>query len=245
MSSHSVIGVDVSKHRLDIHIHPEGLSLYFSNDPAGIEDLLRLLNEKSVHCIAIESTGGYERNLRYRLIEQDLPASLVNPRQVRDFAKAMGLLAKTDRLDAIALARFALHLEPRLYRQKPERRASGRARRRSPPADQRADRPEAIPRERAVPAGRASCTRIHAALIAAPSVCPRIVWSFLLAHARSPGELWRRLHLIPRIGISSADHAQRSGSPMRLGFAVPAAEPPPSLTKCSSRRGTPPAIALH
>lgn len=118
MSSHSVVGVDVSKHRLDIHIHPEGLSLYFSNDPSGIEDLLRLLNEKSVHCIAIESTGGYERNLLYRLVEQDLPASLVNPRQVRDFAKAMGLLAKTDRLDAIALARFALHLEPRLYRQK-------------------------------------------------------------------------------------------------------------------------------
>lgn len=120
MSSYSVVGVDVSKHRLDIHIHPEGVSLQFPNDSVGIEDLLQLLKEYSVQCIAIESTGGYERNLLYRLIEQDLPASLVNPRQVRDFAKAMGLLAKTDRLDAIALARFALHLKPRLYRQKPE-----------------------------------------------------------------------------------------------------------------------------
>lgn len=120
MSSRSFVGVDVSKHRLDIHIYPQGLSLEFSNDQIGIADLLQRLTQYSVQCITIESTGGYERNLLYRLVEQNLPAALVNPRQVRDFAKAMGLLAKTDRLDAIALARFALHLEPRLYRQKPE-----------------------------------------------------------------------------------------------------------------------------
>ncbi|MEO7403610.1 MAG: IS110 family transposase [Burkholderiales bacterium] len=119
MPSHSFVGVDVSKHRLDIHIHPEGLSLAFPNDQVGITDLLERFTKYSVQCIAIESTGGYERNLLCHLVEQNLPAALVNPRQVRDFAKAMGLLAKTDRLDAIALARFALHLEPRLYRQKP------------------------------------------------------------------------------------------------------------------------------
>ena len=120
MPSHSFIGVDVSKHRLDIHIHPEGLSLAFPNDQVGIADLLQRLKPYSIQCIAIESTGGYERNLLCRLVEQNLPAALVNPRQVRDFAKAMGLLAKTDRLDALAIARFACHLEPRLYRQKPE-----------------------------------------------------------------------------------------------------------------------------
>jgi transposase len=120
MSSRSFVGVDVSKHRLDIHIHPEGLSLQFPNDQIGIVDLLQQLTKYSVQCLAIESTGGYERNLLHHLVEQNLPAALVNPRQVRDFAKAMGFLAKTDRLDAIVLAHFALHLEPRLYRQKPE-----------------------------------------------------------------------------------------------------------------------------
>jgi transposase len=106
-------GVDVSKHHLDLCLWPSGLSLRVGNTPAGVESLLQHFRGEPIPArIAVESTGGYERQLLCRLLEAGLPVALVNPRPVRDFARALGLLAKTDKIDAHALARFAAEVRP-------------------------------------------------------------------------------------------------------------------------------------
>jgi len=116
MATTSTVGIDVSKHDLDVHLYPIGRSIQFSNDKEGIGGLLEELADHTIDRIAVESTGGYERDVLCRLLEMSLPVALVNPRPVRDFARAMGLLAKTDRIDASVLARFAAQLKPREHR---------------------------------------------------------------------------------------------------------------------------------
>lgn len=108
-------GIDVSKHHLDVHLHPVGQTTRYDNDPQGIGRLLRDLEPHAIERIAMESTGGYERTALYHLADAGLPVALVNPRPVRDYARAMGILAKTDRLDASVLARFAEQVKPRVY----------------------------------------------------------------------------------------------------------------------------------
>lgn len=116
MEVSQTVGVDVSKHQLDVFLDPSACSFNVSNDADGIRALIERLRKKDVELVAIESTGGYEREVLDRLIGSDIPVALVNPRQVRDFAKALGVLAKTDRLDAAVLARFAKQIRPRHYR---------------------------------------------------------------------------------------------------------------------------------
>ncbi|MDR3158622.1 MAG: IS110 family transposase [Zoogloeaceae bacterium] len=102
------VGVDVSKATLDIASLPEGALQQFTNDEAGIATIIAWLKEEhGVTRIAREATGGYETALA-----AGLPVAVVNPRRVRDFAKASGILAKTDKLDAQVLARFAEVIVP-------------------------------------------------------------------------------------------------------------------------------------
>lgn len=111
---HPFVGVDVSKDRLDVATHPEPRSWSVSNDETGIQDLVkRLLPLHPTH-VVLEATGGYEMPAVAALAAAALPVVVVNPRQTRDFAKAAGLLAKTDRLDAAALARFAEAMKPEI-----------------------------------------------------------------------------------------------------------------------------------
>jgi transposase len=112
--SHVFVGVDVSKDRLDVATHPEPGSWSVSNDEAGIEDLVQRLLPLRPERVVLEATGGYEMQALSALGAAGLPAVAVNPRQTRNFAKAAGLLAKTDRIDAIALARFAEALKPEI-----------------------------------------------------------------------------------------------------------------------------------
>jgi transposase len=105
-------GIDVSKTALDVALRPEGSSWRCANDEAGIADLVGRLQPLGPQLIVLEATGGLERLVVAALALAGLPVAVVNPRHVRDFAKASGRLAKTDALDAAALAHFAAALQP-------------------------------------------------------------------------------------------------------------------------------------
>lgn len=107
------VGIDVSKHSLDVCILPEGEALTVNNDPAGIDSLLDRLRQSPVELVVLEASGRYERPVAAALATAGIVLAVVNPRQARDFAKATGRLAKTDRIDAQILARFAAAIEPR------------------------------------------------------------------------------------------------------------------------------------
>jgi transposase len=106
------IGVDVSKASLDIyHLHDKQYT-QFTNDAKGIKKLIHYLSSISSAFIVMEATGGYEKPLANAIAKAHFNAAIVNPRQIRDFAKAMGRLAKTDRIDAYVIALFAQKMQP-------------------------------------------------------------------------------------------------------------------------------------
>lgn len=109
-----VVGIDVSKDRLDVACLPEAVlgSSIFENTERGRLALVEMLVPLTPRLIVIEATGGYHRLLVAALAAAGLPVVVVNPRQVRDFARAMGVLAKTDRIDAAVLARFGERVDP-------------------------------------------------------------------------------------------------------------------------------------
>lgn len=108
------VGVDVSKLTLDFDCLPVSAPQQFSNDAVGIAALVALLQNSGVERIVIEATGGWETPGVSALAVAKLPVVVVNPKQVRDFAKAMGHFAKTDKLDARVLALFGERLQPAL-----------------------------------------------------------------------------------------------------------------------------------
>ncbi len=106
------VGVDVSKECLDVAFRPTGGHRSFSNDPGGIEALVSRLVEERPTLVVLEASGGYERPAAAALAAEGLAVAVVNPRQARDFARATGRLAETDRLVAEILARFAEAVRP-------------------------------------------------------------------------------------------------------------------------------------
>lgn len=108
------VGIDVSKERLDVAIRPSSERESVTNDEAGIEALIQRLRKIQASLIVLEATGGFERSVTRALTSAELAVVVVNPRQVRDFAKATGQLAKTDSIDAEVLARFAEAVRPAL-----------------------------------------------------------------------------------------------------------------------------------
>lgn len=112
MSTARFVGVDVSKGHLDLHARPDGTAARYTNDPAGIATLLARVAELAPERIVLEATGGFEAPLAAALGAAGQPVVVVNPRQVRDFARATGQLAKTDALDAAVLAHFAEAIRP-------------------------------------------------------------------------------------------------------------------------------------
>jgi len=114
----AIVGIDVSKDRLDVAclaaaVHTSN-AMSYDNDSAGHAALVAWLKEVKPHLVVMESTGGYERLLVVALAAAGLPVVVVNPRQVRDFARAIGVLAKTDMIDAQVIARFGEKVDPRL-----------------------------------------------------------------------------------------------------------------------------------
>jgi transposase len=106
------VGIDVSKAHLDLAVGKVGEVTRLSNDENGIRQLITWLQEIQPDLIVVESTGGLERVLVTELYFAHLPVSLVNPGRVREFAKSIGQLAKTDKIDARLLARFAEAVQP-------------------------------------------------------------------------------------------------------------------------------------
>lgn len=99
-------GIDCSKDRLDVHIHPRDVSFSLANDETGWAALERRLSEERVAAVGIEASGGVERDVAHALLACGHRVELLNPLRVRQFAKAAGILAKNDRLDAGVIARF-------------------------------------------------------------------------------------------------------------------------------------------
>jgi transposase len=112
MSSQVFVGIDVAKGQLDIALRPTGERWAVTNDDTGIAALVTRLQEIVPQLIVLEATGSYQRAVVTALAAAGLPVVVVNPRQARDFAKATGQLAKTDVLDARALAHFADAVRP-------------------------------------------------------------------------------------------------------------------------------------
>lgn len=108
------VGIDVSKAGLDVAVRPVGNREFVANDAAGIEILVQRLRELQPALIVLEATGGVERAVTRALASAEFPVVVINPRQVRDFAKATGQLAKTDTIDAAVLARFGEAVRPAL-----------------------------------------------------------------------------------------------------------------------------------
>ena len=108
----TTVGIDTSKDRLDVVIIPNSQHQSFANDEQGCEQLASWLGDISPNLIAIEATGGYEMLAVSILSTVGLPIVVVNPRQVRNYAKALGKLAKTDMIDAGVIAEFAHNVQP-------------------------------------------------------------------------------------------------------------------------------------
>ena len=106
------VGIDVAKAQLDIALRPSGERWAMSNDASGVATLVERVQALHPTLIVLEATGGLERAVTSALATAGLPVVVVNPRQVRDFARATGQLAKTDALDARALAHFADVIRP-------------------------------------------------------------------------------------------------------------------------------------
>jgi transposase len=108
------VGIDVSKATLDVCVRPTGAQWQAPNTPAGCDALVEQLAVVAAERIVLEASGGYEAMVVAALTSRQLPVVVVNPRQVRDFARATGQLAKTDRIDAQVLARFGEAIRPEL-----------------------------------------------------------------------------------------------------------------------------------
>lgn len=108
----SYVGIDVAKAQLDIATYPAGEEWRIAHDPAGVATLVEGLVALAPTLVVLEATGGLELPLVGELLQAQLPVAVVNPRQVRDFAKALGKLAKTDTLDARVLAQFGEATKP-------------------------------------------------------------------------------------------------------------------------------------
>src|SRR5258708_4913371 len=104
------VGIDVAKVALEVFIGSAGGAFSVANDEVGIQELLRQM--KPADFVIVEATGGLETPVAGALAAAGIPVAIVNPRQVRDFARATGKLAKTDRLDAEVLARFGEAVRP-------------------------------------------------------------------------------------------------------------------------------------
>lgn len=106
------MGIDVSQAKLDIALRPAASTWQVSNTDSGRQDLLTQLSAIGVALVVVESTGGMERGIVQVLQQQGIPVAVINPKRARDFSKASGRLAKTDRIDAEMLAHFGEALQP-------------------------------------------------------------------------------------------------------------------------------------
>lgn len=107
------VGIDISKAQLDVAIRPSAQTLSVSNDRTGIKILIKELKKLRPYLLVLEATGGLERQVLSALIAEEIPVVMANPRRIREFAKSIGQLAKTDRIDASVIAHYAEAVRPK------------------------------------------------------------------------------------------------------------------------------------
>lgn len=117
------VGIDVSKKTWDVHLLPSGKAMSLAADETGLAQLRTVLAPWGRCFVVMEATGGYERSLAAHLLEAGHDVAVANPRQVRDFARGLGQLAKTDRIDARMIAEYARLAQPRPLEKLPEKQA--------------------------------------------------------------------------------------------------------------------------
>ena len=120
MATSSYVGIDVSKDRLDVAVLGQERGWQVENTQEGIAKLVQQMQEVCPELIVVEATGGYQRAVVEALFQAGLAVAVVNPARVRQFARACGLLAKTDKLDAQVLAEFGQRVQPKPYTGKSE-----------------------------------------------------------------------------------------------------------------------------
>lgn len=108
------VGIDVSKDRLDVHVLPQGEAFFVLRSGKGLAELVERLKPFAPTLIAVEATGGFETTTAAAIAAAGLPLAVVNPAQVRHYAKALGKRAKTDAIDAQVIARFAADVKPQV-----------------------------------------------------------------------------------------------------------------------------------
>jgi transposase len=118
MSEKIYVGIDVAKDTFNVAASPSVLKTCLPNTPEGHRQLCQNLKNHTIALVVLEATGGYERPIVAELLNASLPVVVVNPRQVRDFARGLGQLAKTDSIDAEVLAKFAQLVQPAARSQK-------------------------------------------------------------------------------------------------------------------------------
>ena len=106
------IGVDISKRTFDVFILEKDKAFLMNNDSEGINQCVKLCHQIQPELVVMEATGGYEMPLASHLQGEGFGVAIVNPRRIRDFARTLGQMAKTDKIDARIIARFAATLEP-------------------------------------------------------------------------------------------------------------------------------------
>jgi transposase len=120
MATSIYVGIDVSKDRLDVAVLGEDRVWQVDNTPRGVAELVEWAQEIQPELNVVEATGGYHRGVAQALFEAGLAVAVVNPARVRQFARACGILSKTDKLDAQVLAVFGQRVQPRRYESKSE-----------------------------------------------------------------------------------------------------------------------------
>jgi transposase len=147
------VGIDVAQDRLDVHTLPQDIRFSYKNDPKGIKSLIERLKKDTPLVIVMEASGGLENDAAVELGIAGLPVAVVNPRQVRDFARGIGKLAKTDKIDAYVLASFAQtnKVEPKPLPSETEQLLKDLVRRRRQLVDLRASEKNRLRRVRSQP----------------------------------------------------------------------------------------------
>lgn len=119
----NVVGIDVAKRQLEAHQLPGGQHFILPYDSQGLRQLRKTLPSARDTLVVVEATGGYHQRLVAELLDAGYAVAVVNPRQVRDYARSLGQLAKTDRIDAQVIAAFGAHVRPRTVEKTPAKQA--------------------------------------------------------------------------------------------------------------------------
>ena len=114
MSRNVDVGIDVSKNNFDVFIHEMSCHKQFQMEKADVKKAIRWFKKQQPNLLVLEATGGYEHFLVAELVSAKLPVAVINPKMIRDFAKSVGQLAKTDKMDAAIIARYAAVIEPNI-----------------------------------------------------------------------------------------------------------------------------------